>query len=229
MKKAQFFFICQILSICFAVGQQNLQLNFLQFFGNEKIDTKKYYFSALQDSILIHNIKCYISAIQLEMENGYIYTEANSFHLLDLENPASFQILLSNVPLQKIKFIHFCIGIDSVTSVSGALEGDLDPSNGMYWAWQSGYINFKIEGQSPSCKTRKNKFHFHVGGYIKPFYAIREVKLATTEAPNYQINIKMDWAKLFAHVQLAKFSSIMIPNKDAMQLADWIVEIFSIE
>ena len=139
------------------------------------------------------------------------------------------QILLSNVPLQKIKFIHFYIGIDSITSVSGALEGDLDPSKGMYWAWQSGYINFKIEGKSPSAKTRKNKFHFHVGGYIKPFYAIREVKLATKEAKNQQINIKMDWAKLFAHVQLAKLNSIMIPSKEAMQLADWITDIFFIE
>jgi hypothetical protein len=32
--------------------------------------------------------------------------------------------------------IQFQLGIDSLTNVSGAMGGDLDPTKGMYWTWQ---------------------------------------------------------------------------------------------
>jgi hypothetical protein len=160
------------------------------------------------------------------MEDGTIFQEKNSFHLLDLENPASLQFSLSPLPQKKVHFLRFNLGIDSLTSVSGALEGDLDPTNGMYWAWQSGYINFKIEGKSPSCKTRKNEFHFHVGGYMQPFYAIQKMKLSVEHIDNEKITIGMDWAKLFEEIPLSKQNSIMIPGKEAMQIAQWATKMF---
>jgi hypothetical protein len=42
--------------------------------------------------------------------------------------------------------IQFNLGLDSLTNVSGALGGDLDPTKGMYWTWQNGYVNFKLQG-----------------------------------------------------------------------------------
>ena len=72
--------------------------------------------------------------------------------------PSSLALQIpSNIPFSKLKFQ---LGIDSLTNVSGAMGGDLDPTKGMYWTWQSGYINMKIEGKSNSCKTRKNQFQF---------------------------------------------------------------------
>ena len=62
-----------------------------------------------------------------------------------------------------MKRIYFQIGIDSLTNVSGDLDGDLDPALGMYWAWNSGYINMKLEGKSSSCKSVKKEFQFHIG------------------------------------------------------------------
>ena len=65
--------------------------------------------------------------------------------------------------------IQFNLGIDSLTNVSGALGGDLDPTKGMYWTWQNGYVNFKLQGTSDLCNNPKNEFEFHLGGYLKPF------------------------------------------------------------
>lgn len=226
MKNILSLFVANFLLIFCVFSQTNLQLSFLQTFDNQEIDTSKYYISAQKDSIKISDIKCYISAIELEMQDGSIYKEKNSFHLLDFENPASFQLKLANIPSQNVKYIRFHLGIDSLTSVSGALEGDLDPANGMYWAWQSGYINFKIEGKSPSCHTRKQAFHFHVGGYMQPFYAMRKNQLEMKSIDNEKLTIKMNWAKLFAHISLSQQNSIMIPGKEAMQIADWTAEIF---
>jgi len=59
------------------------------------------------------------------------------------------------------------IGTDSITNVSGALDGDLDPIKGMYWAWNSGCINFKLEG-TRVISGKKTPFEYHIGGYNGP-------------------------------------------------------------
>jgi len=96
----------------------------------------------------------------------------------------------------------------------------------MYWAWQSGYINMKIEGNSNSCKTRKNAFHFHIGGYLQPNYAMRKIVLYP-KSENF--DIVMDLSKLFDHIHLSETNSIMIPGKEAMKLADLTTTVFSVK
>ena len=75
--------------------------------------------------------------------------------------------------------IAFNLGIDSITNVSGAQGGDLDPTKGMYWAWQSGFINIKLQGTSNSCPPPKNEFEFHLGGYQYPFNSLQTIILKT--------------------------------------------------
>ena len=136
---------------------------------------------------------------------------------------AKFQ--LKNTTSKTISKVSFSVGIDSLTSVSGALEGDLDPAKGMYWAWQSGYINMKLEGRSSSCKTRKNEFQFHIGGYMKPNYAMRKVVLEPKKS-NSTVEINVDVAALFSQLELSKINSVMVPGTQAMQIADYSVTMF---
>jgi hypothetical protein len=84
------------------------------------------------------------------------------------------------------------------------MAGDLDPIKGMYWAWQSGYINMKIEGKSSSCRTRKNEFQFHIGGYLSPYYAMRKVAL-TYDKKATEINIGIDLYNFFASDESINF------------------------
>ena len=111
------------------------------------------------------------------MEDKSLIKDTVKAHLIDVFEVDTLKINFKKLDFKKIKMIQFNIGIDSLTNVSGALGGDLDPQKGMYWAWQSGYINTKIEGRSPHCKNRKNAFQFHIGGYLQPFYAIRRVEM----------------------------------------------------
>ena len=133
--------------------------------------------------------------------------------------------LISKKSNKQIKRVVFSLGIDSTACVSGALSGDLDPTKGMYWAWQSGYINFKIEGKSSSCKTRNNAFQFHVGGYLKPNYAIRTIELNTK---NSNFEVVIDLAQLFNQIKLSEINSIMIPGSKASDIADKAKLMFSI-
>ena len=58
--------------------------------------------------------------------------EQPSYQLMDAEFPETLTILTpTNISYNKISF---SLGIDSATNNQGALTGDLDPQNGMYWS-----------------------------------------------------------------------------------------------
>ena len=101
-------------------------------------------------------------------------------------------------------------------NTSGAHSGALDPSNGMFWSWQSGYINFKIEGLSPSCVTRKNKFQFHIGGYQAPHNTLRRLSFILNKQ-TAQLNLNLEG--FFERTKLAVDNQVMVPGEKANELA----------
>jgi hypothetical protein len=200
-------------------------------FNNADIELNKNYVSTTNDTLSFETIKFYLTDFQIHYKDNSIYKETNSYHLVDIEKPEALNFTLNNMHSKKIESIQFNIGVDSLANVSGANGGDLDLQNGMYWAWQSGYINMKIEGTSKSCATRKNKFHFHIGGYLNPNYAIRKVEIPINKSqiPNKEINLVMDLGLLFSKIHLKETNTIMIPGNEAMKMADLLTTIFSIE
>ena len=213
------FYFLFIVSITF--GQTTsirIDLNF-----NEKpIVLGQKYVSKNMDTLTLESIKFYLSSFEINYKDNTNYKESKSYHLIDFEKPESLLFSLKDSPNTVIKSIKFNIGVDSLASVSGAMDDDLDATLGMYWAWQSGFVNLKIEGKSNSCKTRKNQFHFHVGGYLKPNYALRKVNFNFNDNinKNNEIIIQIDLAKLFNEINLSETNSIMIPGKEAMKIAD---------
>jgi hypothetical protein len=65
----------------------------------------------------------------------------------------------------KYNLLRFRIGIDSADQATGARSGSLDPLNNMYWTWNSGYIAFKLEGESSKAPPPLYRFEHHLGGY----------------------------------------------------------------
>ena len=202
----------------------SIVVNFHLEFDKFPIELNKNYISTANDTLSISTFKCYISDIKIQYSDNSIFVEKDSYHLLDFDNPNSSQIPICKNSDKLISKITFSIGIDSLTNIGGAMAGDLDPTKGMYWAWQSGYINMKIEGKSTSCKTRKNEFQFHLGGYLKSYYAMRKVEINCNSIGI--INLAIDLNDFFSNVQLSKTNSVLIPGKTAMQLADFSVKMF---
>ena len=215
---------------CFQVNSQSkndsLAVNFHLEFNKLPLELNRKYISKAKDTLSIETFRCYISNIQIQYDDNSVFTQKESYHLLDLENPNSFQIPITKKSDKLISKITFNIGIDSLTNTSGAMAGDLDPIKGMYWAWQSGYINMKIEGKSSSCKTRNNEFQFHLGGYMKPNYAMRKVELNFNKNSNDNVNIGIDLRDFFLNIHLSQTNNVMIPGKAAMKLADVSVKMF---
>lgn len=176
------------------------------------------------DTIEIETFRLYISGVRLCDKNGIVDSIPKKYHLLDLENPGSWTIIHTGEKKNAFDALRFSIGIDSVTSVSGVFGDDLDPVNGMYWAWHSGYIYVKLEGKSVLCPARHQRFRFHIGGYQVPFDAFRELELKVNATDNIVIDIALD--QLFAQINLGRQYEIMGPGLQAVEMSRKIASVF---
>ncbi len=212
------FFSCQSRTYT-TILTDDFSISFQPTFGGKKlIINKKYAYQS--DSIEINKLRFYLSNFKFYKDNKLIFQEANSHHLLDLSYKNSLQLKFKNSESPTFNRIHFNIGIDSLTNVSGAFGGDLDPTNGMYWTWQSGYINFKLEGKSKLCPTRNNEFQFHLGGYESPFYGLQTVYVTLSEDKKNIVNI--DIQEFLSEIDLTIENTVMSPSKAAVDLAEKI-------
>ena len=229
--------IC-IFLLLYVHHRSTAQLSILPVFGDKPIVENTWFVAKNGDSIQFDNIRFYLSNIELEMDDKTVVKDTMKAHLVDVFDANSLRIALPKMDVKHVKTLRFNIGIDSLTNVAGALSGDLDPQRGMYWAWQSGYINLKIEGRSPQSKRRKNGFQYHIGGYLSPFCAIRRVELlilgvsrcSGCRSTSYTEGdfLTFDVSKFFENINVATQNSIMMPCREAMQLADESVRMFSI-
>jgi len=222
-------FILLFFSLFFElVAQKKLVVSFTPTIENQPILLNSSY-SLDSISLQVTNLKYYISDFSILNKGKLVATSHQKHHLIDfesLENRQFSVILTQNTPFDKVTFK---LGVDSSTSISGVFESDLDPSNGMYWTWQSGYINFKLEGISPNCPTRQNKFQLHIGGYQAPFNMLREVTLPINKKAKNEINIELNLDSLLSYVFKNKIFNMMSPSQAAVSAADYFLKIFSIK
>ena len=216
------------LSFCFchSYSQSNISIQFHFFFGDSILSLEnKTYVVVDTNKIKFETLRFYISSVQLLNNDSIVYTEENSFHLIDADDANSLQISLNQPSLISFNQIKFNIGIDSTTNISGALGGDLDPTKGMYWTWQSGYINFKVEGNL-TCSTNANHtFQFHLGGYQFPFNACHAVQIPVLS--NQNIDLNFDLKKFIDRLDLSKQNHVMSPGPDAILLSTYLGNCFS--
>lgn len=174
------------------------------------------------ERIVLEALRFYISGIGLLQNDSLVWKESNSYHLYDLEEAKGMRLPVpSSVTYNRIRFY---IGIDSLTNVSGAMGGELDPVKGMYWTWQSGYINFKAEGRSSASTHPKKEFQLHLGGYENPHNALRQITLSIH--PQSDIDVYFDLPQFLQAAELAKRSHIMSPGPEAVKLSVMAAQCF---
>lgn len=130
---------------------QSFTFSFDVAVGNESMvfDSKKYQTPGNQ-IMTFERLKVYISNIQLrDFETGELYSENDSYHLISFDadqQTASFT--LAEVPASfQVSEIIFSIGVDPDANTSIDQMGDLDPTNGMAWDWNTGYKFLLLEGR----------------------------------------------------------------------------------
>jgi len=193
------------------------------------------YNNPFNESYSVNAFRFYVHNISLIASNP---TSASNEHfLLDLV-PALNNSINLTYPAGNYTGLRFTLGVDSIRNYSGAQTGALDPSNGMFWTWNSGYIMAKLEGNSSSAATPENKFEYHIGGYSADQSVIRNVELAFPDGnvelednTSHTINIKVDLDKWFSGdlpLRIAEHPVITTPGELAIKVANNYQRMFSV-
>ena len=221
-----------LILLCFNLAngfsQENKQFKLLfqsLSSNNSVINDSTFHAINSKDSIQFSTLKFYVSSLEFYHNNQFVWKELNSFHLIDLLQP-EYNLISLNIPYGLVfNQLKFTLGIDSTTSVSGAMGGALDPTKGMYWTWQSGYINFKIEGKCSQSPAPKNEFVFHIGGYQYPFSTAQQLVFPVN---NETATIQFDLLSFISQIQFNNTNHIMSPGEKNVILSKLAANYFFI-
>lgn len=194
---------------CITLGHSQTSIPIALTFGKKKLKINHEYF--INDSTKIE-----LSTIRFYVMNVVIYSNGNSFNMKEkakLIDAETSNTLTFEDNIESIDSVHFLLGTDYETNTSGVLEGDLDPINGMYWAWNSGYINVKLEGKVVRNEQSKS-FEFHLGGYTEPYSTARKIAIV----PSSKNVIEIDLNRFFTMNEIYQHSTILISGKEAAEM-----------
>jgi hypothetical protein len=223
------FLIFLFFTISFSAFSQDARIITVSFVPtidnkNVKLDEDIIIDSVQHYKINITKLKFYVSHLSFYKDEQLVWQDNELAHLMDAENEMNIKFTLKqNIEFNKIKF---GLGIDSITNVSGALDGDLDPLKGMYWTWQSGYVNFKLEGTSTAIRSESQKFEYHLGGYSAENNTYNSIVLPVGNSDT--INIAIDFNKFLSDFNVVTHVNVMSPGKVAVDLSKILASCFNI-
>jgi len=219
---------CLFFLLCgFAVKAQKTttEISFQLLFDNLPLELTKQYPVSEKDTLTIDFLKFYISDITFLKEGTQVGKSKEKHHLIDAQHSLIYKALCT-IKNKNFDTITFLVGLDSKTQEKGIQGGVLDPTSQMYWTWQNGFINFKLEGESSLCTTRKNKFQFHVGGFQEPYATSQEVSLKAKGA--MPLLIKVEVASFFNAIDISQTNTVTSPNKNAVMVSKVLPNLFSV-
>ncbi len=195
------------------------------------------YINANGDTFSVTTFRYYFTNIVLKTASGFTYTQPESYYLVDQSVPGSLTLHITGVPRGNYTSLQFMIGVDQSRNTSGAQTGALDPANGMFWTWTSGYIMAKFEGFSPQSGDPAKKLTYHLGGFTGTNSVIRgetftlPVAASVSETHSPAIHLKGDAAAWFKAPNVISFASvydITVSNINAKNMADNYANMFSV-
>lgn len=193
--------------------------------GNRKFWFDTTYTTAAGENFTASMFKYYVSNIRLVDANGGEYALPESYYLIDHADNASKIIELSNLNAGTFTGIRFILGVDSARNCSGAQTGALDPINGMFWTWNTGYIFMKLEGNCP-----QGFFEYHIGGYKGANVNFREItldfngdELILAQNKKPELHLVTDVLEIFKNPNSISFNTaqvVTMPGANASAIAD---------
>lgn len=217
-----------------------IQVEFEGMVGDSMLElSTKTYTNAAGNTFNVTTYKYYISNIKFIKTDNSVWAESNSYHLVDYSDAASTLLTIGGIPAGSYKSIEFTVGVDSARNVSGAQTGALDPSNGMFWSWNSGYIMAKFEGTSPQSTASANNLKFHVGGFSGVNNTLKTISLSfgtqTADVTNSTVpkvhlsNNLLEWFESPTTIDFSTINTIHMPGTAAKTVADNYADMFTFE
>lgn len=197
------------------------QLSIIPTWNKKALELQHVYLNQNNDSISFSTLKMYFSDFRFKDKISGRITSIDTLIFYDLSD-SSTHSFFNDLNLSNYESVAFTLGLDSSKNVSGELENAYDPLLGMYWAWNTGYINLKIMGESSAVPTNSQEFEFHLGGYRSPFATAQTIQIDLNDQYIY-----FDVEKLFSKsINLSKNHHIMLPCKDAFLISQGLSACF---
>jgi len=215
-----------------------LKLSFKPKVGTQDLVFGTNYTNAFGETYNLNMYKYYITNIKLkDATTGNFIKIPNSYHLINHAEPGS-QAITIKLTQNKFSAISFLLGVDSSRNFSGVQTGDLDPVKGMFWTWNTGYIQAKIEGVSPVSTAPNNFLTYHIGGYKAGENTIRQITLNFNTTPvdikngsTSEVVINADvntWFSGVHDIRIATDAVCTNPGTLAVKIADNYANMFSV-
>ncbi len=205
-------------------GQELSKINITSLWNNDTIKLGKIYTTKNGDTISFSNIKFYLSNLyNNDPTNDNIETIRRDYHLIDLSDKTKNYICINNDEYNQLGKYELSIGVDSITNSMGIGKGDLDPALGMYWTWQTGYIQVKLEGNYSGCVQDSGEFTLHLGGYDPPYNTHQKLIFSKHIAQPNTLIFHFD--QLFDRDTMTDDCTIMSPGSEASK---WMLQLSKI-
>ncbi len=229
--------ICMAAAAASPAAKARLNIRIEHYAGNAllQLDSSTYT-NQLGQPFTVAGFKYYLGNMCLKNTAG-AWIKLPGYFLVNEEQPESKQIELTGIPPGTYTSISFIIGVDSLHNCSGAQSGALDPVNGMFWTWNTGYIFLKLEGHAAASGSPGHIFEYHVGGYAAPNNCIRQVTLPLAKdglqlsgGSTGHISIKADILQVLKQpvsIDFSKLSSVT-DFHNAVMMADNYADIFAV-
>lgn len=197
------------------------------------------YITANGDTVNFSMYKYYISNIKLIRPDGSRYAETESYHLINAADTNTLEFTIANVPNGAYSGIEFMIGVDSLRNVSGAQTGALDPANGMFWTWSTGYIMAKMEGSSPQSGAASNSIVYHIGGFtgansslriVSPSFNGDQATVSSSATPEVHLACNVaEWFRNPVTINVGTTFFQMAVNANSAMIATNYADMFTVE
>lgn len=211
-----------VFNITAKINNQNVVYNTQMYKGN------------VTDSFKVSLLKYYLSNFKLKDINNNEF-KINEY-VINEHNTSTISFTLNTITPGNYNSLSMLIGVDKEHNISGSQTGALDPINGMFWDWNTGYIFFKLEGEYKNSNTTSLKpITIHVGGFDGPFNCLREASLNSIDLKVVNdkktiVNMDLNLNELLNNPQALEFDNIAISSnsKDAKIIADNYFDMFSV-
>jgi len=218
------------------IQQAPLKVSFSHTASNKVLELGKPLLNPFGEVYTINSFSYYISHFSLITVQGSEVDLPVSYFLISEKQPISKKINF-DAPAGNYKAIRLMIGVDSTRNVSGVQSGALDPVNGMFWTWNTGYIFAKLEGKSPASIAPMQNVTYHIGGFSSPYNAIRMVELPLPEVlklraggqANLSVEANVDaWFNSKNPIRITQEAFCMNPGTLALKISENYANMFTV-
>lgn len=201
---------------CLQAGEFRIPVKLL--YGEQELKLNEGAVKSKDGKFTFHKIKFYL-ATSNQLQGGH--ADSYQFFLIDAADEESCFLTFSK-ELQERQDVRFELGIDSIIQYAGVQGGALDPRNGMYWAWNSGYIFFKLEADCHS-ERLEHTGRWHLGGFRSPYIAQSLVQIKQIISGSCLV---LDLKPFLEYCVSHSMYEVMSPGPEAVELTQLLSTLF---